>query len=338
MISGMLKRLSILLLAGLLAAPAGRAEPRYRAIPIDSFAALVNARVITIGDVLEVFQPVEQQLRDTYSGRELDSKLEAAFTNALNALIDRALILEDFAKSGGNLPDRAVDDHINEIIHDRFNNNQAAFLDALAESRMTLADWRAEMKDRLVVMILRRKEVNDRIAITPNEIRAVYDGNLDKYRVPEQVKLRMIVIGKGVSANDERVKRREAEEIRERLLDGESFSVVAKEVSEGPKAAQGGDMGWLEPTALKTEIRAAIAGLAPGQISPVIESAEDFYLVQVEARKNASVQPFEQVRDEIETQLRNDEGSRLYDAWMARLRNKHFVRIFPIEPPSGRTP
>ena len=303
-----------------------------RGTPVDSYAAMINNRVVTAGEVLSMYQPIEQQLRDAYDGDELGKKLEEAYKNALNALIDKALILEEFTSEGGNLPDRAVEDYVNNIIHERFNNDRTAFFNALADERMTLEDWKAEMKDRLVVTLMRRREVNDRVVITPGQLRAVYDARIEKYRVPEQVKLRLILIHQGETDSDREAKRAQAVQIRERLKQGEDFAAIAKEVSEGAKASQGGDMGWLEPSSLRPELAQVALQLAPMQYSEVVEAGKEFYIVQVEARKNAALRPFEEVRATIEEELRQEESDRLYDAWTARLRKKFYVRVY--EPPS----
>ncbi|NCC52286.1 MAG: hypothetical protein EOM20_13865, partial [Spartobacteria bacterium] len=74
--------------------------PGVENIPIDGYAAMVNDRVITVGDVLMQLQPVELQLRELYEGIELEKKLEEAYADARQNLIERALILEEFKKSG----------------------------------------------------------------------------------------------------------------------------------------------------------------------------------------------------------------------------------------------
>ncbi len=319
-------------LAGLLLASTGMAvAPPQDAMPVDRFVALVNSRVVTAGEVFALFQPVEAQLRVAYEGEALLKKLEEAYDNALQALIDKALILEEFAAQGGNLSDRAVDDYINNIIHERFNSDRAAFFDALAQERMTISDWKAEMKDRLIVSLMRRREVGDRVVITPGEVRTVYEARLEKYSVPEQLKLRMIMVHQGSSEEDRAAKQTQAEKIRTRIVEGEEFAAVAKEVSEGPKAAQGGDLGWLEPSSLREELTKAIRSLPPLQVSEVIPAGNEFYILLVEARKNAQVRPFEEVRTEIEEELFQAESNRLYDAWIARLRKKFNVKLFETD-------
>ena len=316
----------VLLAAAVLACCAG---PSHGAgMEVDGYAALVNSRVITVGDVLALIQPVRLQLESSYSGDELETKTEEAFQTGLQALIERALILEEFTAQGGVIPDRFIDDQISEIVSDHFNNDRAAFLKALTEDRLTLDDWRTETRNRLEVTILRRKEVTDKVIIAPRAVREVYDASIDKYRTPAQIKLRMIALHKGTTEEDQAAKLGEAEHIRERLLAGEDFGEVAKASSEGIKAAKGGDMGWVEPSSLRSELADAANGLEPGRISEVIPTQDELYILKVEAKKSAAVTPFEEAQQSIEKELRKTEEDRLYKAWIQRLKDKYYVKVF----------
>ena len=314
----------------ILVAAAGLALPAMataRSMPVDGYAALVNNRVITVGEILSIVQPIRAQLAETYDGKELDRKMEEAYQEGMDALIERALILEEFTAMGGSIPDRAVDDQINVMINERFKNDRAAFLEALAEDRMTLDDWREETKNRLIVNLMRRREVIDRVIIAPRAVRDLYESRPAQYQIPEQIKLSMIVLHKGSSSDDQAVKKKEAGQIREKLLAGGDFAELAKASSEGYKAADGGDQGWMNPSTLRKELAEAVAALEPGRISEVIETDDDYYILKVEAKKNASITPFDDVRAQIEDELRRAEELKMYKAWIERLKKKFYVKI-----------
>jgi parvulin-like peptidyl-prolyl isomerase len=314
----------ILVVAAALTLPAAATA---RSMPVDGYAAFVNSRVITVGEVLAIVQPIRAQLAETYDGEELDRKMEEAYREGVDALIERALILEEFTAMGGSIPDRAIDDQINVMINDRFKNDRAAFLEALAEDRMTLDDWREETKNRLVISLMRRREVIDRVIIAPRAVRDSYEARSAQYQIPEQVQLSMIVLHKGSSPDDQAVKKNEAMQIREKLLAGDDFAELAKSSSEGYKAADGGDQGWMDPKTLRKELAEAVSALEPGRISEVIETDDDYYILKVEAKKNASITPFDAVRDQIEYELRKEEELKTYNAWIERLKKKFYVKI-----------
>jgi len=297
-------------------------------LPIDGYAVMVNDRVITVGDVLIQLQPVEQQLRELYEGRELEGKLEEAYDESRDYLIERALILEAFKGSGMQLPERVIEERVNELINERFNNNRAAFLEALAAERITLDEWRTQIEEQIVLMILRRQEVTDQATVSPLAVWELYESRIENYSQPAKLKLSRIVIHAGATDEEKEIKRQEADAAVEKLRQGEEFSAVASQVSEETRADRGGEWGWRNPADLHEELSSAIIPLKPGEFSDVIEVGDTYYIVMVEGRKEASVKPFEDVRNDLEKELRIQEENKLYEAWMARLRDRFFIKIF----------
>jgi len=301
-------------------------------VRLDGYAAVVNDRVITIGDVLSYIQPDQDRLREKYRGTELRRRLEQLFEDGRKELIERALILEDAEEKKETIPDRLVDQQMEAMIHERFNNDRSAFLEALRETRMTVDDWRQKLKDRLTLMLAHRREVAMRVVISPSEIRREYEKNLAKYRVPAQVHLSMIVIKKKDAADTNTTPCAAAAALRERLANGEEFSLLARKESSGPHAEEGGDWGWIAPSDLRPELARAVRQLKAGMLSPVIETDDACYIIKVIARRPASVKSLEEVRPEIEKKLRRNAEKRLYEAWIQRLRKKYFVKVFPVTP------
>lgn len=294
---------------------------------VDGYAAVVNDRIITMGDVMDFIQPSILQLRDAYAGEELERRREEAYQAGLNLLIEQALIVEDFKKQGGNIPDRLVNDRINEVIFDQFDNDRSRFLAALAEEQITLDEWRNRIRERLIVTALRQQEVNDRVQVTPEALRETYTKNLARYRQPEQIKVRMITLRKDRSDTPEAA-REQAILIRGRLLAGESFAKLAEEFSHDPKALSGGDWGWIKPSDLRAELRDALKPLKVGELSDVLESPDAFYLAQLDDHKKASEPTLEDIRPELEKDVRRAESERLYQAWIERLKRKYAVNTF----------
>lgn len=294
----------------------------------DGFAALVNDRVVTVGDVLSLVQQGAAQRESLYEGEELEQKLKEDFDNALEILIEHALILEDFEQKKAEIPDRAVDDYLESVIRDRFDNDRGAFLGSLAAQRMTLEDYRKEIKDHLIVMVSRQQILQGKIFVPPSAVRHTYEERADSYRLPEQVRYCMMMFKGGKTEEERQARRTDVESIHQQLLAGADFAEMAKEHSEDSRAAQGGDRGWSPVKDLGPQFAEALKSLEPGGVSGVIEESGNFYIVKLEERREASVTPFEEVKEEIEKELRNAEEERIYKEWIDRLRNKYNVKIF----------
>ncbi len=311
-------------MAGLLALGATAGVVRGSEV-VDAFVAKVNSRVVTMGDVLDLIQPTVLQLRDAFAGDELKRRREDAYEAGVEELIGQALILEEFAKKGGALPDRLVDDRINEVIFERFDGDRAAFFTTLAEEGITLEEWRTRVRERLTVDLLRQQEVNDRLKISPAAIREAYEKQRAAYEVPETVRLRQLTLRE---TGEEPSALARAGQLRERVRAGEAFAALAEEHSKDRFKDKGGDRGPVAPSDLAPVFRDAIASLGPGQVSEPLVVEGSVFLLFVEERQTGRTRSLEEVRGEIERELRRSEGERLYKAWIERLKTRHAVTIY----------
>jgi parvulin-like peptidyl-prolyl isomerase len=305
-----MNRFTLLLLALFGAAAVSSATRPAAGILIDSYAAIVNGKVITVGDVLAALQPAQERLAALHQGHELEKRLAREYTAVRDALIETELILLDFEAQGGTLPDRAIEDHINSVIHERFDNDRAAFLRALAAERLTFSEWRKQMKDQLIAQIMRQREVSSKILITPFDIQQAYQRNIDAYTRTERVQLRTRPAGADAT---------EALALRDHIRSGET----PFEETESPDAP-----AWFDLSDLNPALRDAIAGLSPGGIADPVDLDGTVYLVQLLDRQDAQVQPLDEVTPAIERDLRRAEFERLHGIWMDALRRKYYVQLF----------
>lgn len=319
-----MNRHAFLLVLLLAAAPAGAQPLPANGLLLDSYAAVVNGKVITVGEVLAALQPIQERLAAQYDGPDLEQKLLAEYDTVRNALIESEIILLDFEMQGGSLPDRAVEDNINSIIHDRFQNDRTAFLKALAEERLTFAEWRQQMKEQLIVQIMRQKEVTAKIFITPKDLQAAYDRKRDSFSVPERVRLRTLALPAGDTAAEKQAAADRANQLRDRLLAGDTTLADAA----ADDAVLQDDGEFLDAGSLNDALRAAVAALAPGGISAPLEIGDRLYLVQLVERQAARVRPLDEVSPELTKELRKAQFERLNKIWIDSLRSKYYIQLF----------
>ncbi len=89
---------------------------------------------------------------------------------------------------------------------------------------------------------------------------------------PDRIPLRVIVVDSLVGAR----------QILDRLNKGESFASLAMERSLDPTANQGGYLGVLNPAELRPELRDALKGIAPGQVSPIVRIPEGYAILKID--------------------------------------------------------
>jgi len=332
--SGMM-RFCFLVLMIAVAGPARAQGLSGNGILLDSYAAIVNGKVIPVGQVLAALQPVQERLETRHEGEELRQKLQQEYQAIRDALIESELILADFQMQGGTLPDRAVEDHINSVIRDQFGNDRTALLKALAAERLTFAGWRRQMKEQFIVQVMRQREVSAKLLVTPLDLQAAYERRRAEFSVPECVRLRILSLPAGDTAT--------RAHLIARLRSGE---VAFADAAENGTLQDDGE--FLDVANISPIFREAIAALAPGGISDPVATDDAVFLVQLIERQPARIQPFEEVAPGIERDLRREEYERLIRIWIDSLRHKYYVQVFDHDlfadvpaaarPPSARLP
>jgi peptidyl-prolyl cis-trans isomerase SurA len=299
---------------------------------IDGIAAIVNNDVITISQVRELAGAREQSMRQMYRGTELQDKLKEMRLAALKDLIDRQLVLQEFRKmqkNGANIPDYVVDDRVQTIIREEFGGDRSAFVRTLQAQGYTLTRFKEIEKEKIIVQALRQSKVNENFVISPTQIQSYYDKNKGSYATPEQVRLRMIIIREGSSGDipDAGSKKDLAKEIRDKIAQGSEFESIARMYSEDDTRDAGGDWGWIERNTLNEDITKVAFSLSPGQVSQVVAIGDAYYIMMIDAKKNATVKPIREVRDEIERNLTQQERKKAQDRWLDSLRQKAYIKI-----------
>jgi peptidyl-prolyl cis-trans isomerase SurA len=304
------------------------AAPQNMSIEIDGYAARVNDRVITRGEVREILAPILPELYRAYQGDQLEKELEKAFVRARDELVDRALIMEAFALRGGQIPDQYVNEEIKRVIKERFKGDEALFEQVLTEQKQTRENYMNTIREQMAVGMMTNEEVSRRARITPEQVRKEYEENKALYFIPEKVKHSVIVLNKGVTIEDQSVKLQEAVSILQRLAEGADFTEVAKEVSEGSRAAEGGSFPWMQPKDVRPELQEPLKSLPAGKIGALIETESELYIVKVEARQQSGHKSFEEVRHDIKNTLTAKERDRLKNRWITRLKETNYVVIY----------
>jgi peptidyl-prolyl cis-trans isomerase D len=146
------------------------------------------------------------------------------------------------------------------------------------------------------------------------EVRKYYESNLSKYGEPEQRRASHILISvkSGATDEDKRKARQRAESVLARLRASPgSFAELAKKESGDPgSASQGGDLGFFSKGMMVRPFEEAAFRLKPGQISDLVESDFGFHIIKVTGIKPGKMKTFEQVRPEIELQLKKQQAGR----------------------------
>lgn len=297
----------------------------------DRIVAVVNGEVITLSELHRAFAPYAAHIEANYKGPDKEAFLKQGEAAFLQRMIDQILIEQEAKKPGVGIA-AVKDEEVMGMVKDMLAKNRLTmqdYLKKLAEEGKTLESAKQEIRGQMLRMRLLRREVQSRILVTDEEIGEYYDKHREDYEGREAVHIRQIFlpVPEGADSGARDRVRAEANQLRERILKGERFEVMAARYSRGPAAAEGGDIGFVERGVMMPEVEKAAFSLPVGEVSEVLETEAGFLLLVVVDKKGAGLKPLPVVRDEIKAKIEDEKVNKKYDEWMAELRKKSFIDI-----------
>ncbi|HSG29379.1 MAG TPA: peptidylprolyl isomerase [Candidatus Krumholzibacterium sp.] len=141
----------------------------------------------------------------------------------------------------------------------------------------------------------------------------------------DEVKLRHILVRREI---DEEATRTFAEGIRRQILDGADFAEMARTYSEDPETRDdGGDVGEIPLPNLPEFFQKAIAGVADGEIAPLIEDSKGFRIIKVLGRNEGRPYTLEEARSGIKELIERERAVEKSDEYIAGLRDIYYVDV-----------
>lgn len=123
-------------------------------------------------------------------------------------------------------------------------------------------------------------------------------------------------------------------QLRQRIVNGESFEDLAKRYSEDANAPQGGDLGWLTPGETVPAFEQAMNAMEPNQISQPIRSQFGWHLIQVLERRTKNMEN-EFRRMQARQTLFERRVEPAFEDWLSQLRGQAYIDN-RLDPQSNR--
>ncbi len=300
--------------------------------PSENVAATVNGRPIT-------YEELEKQYRILFTSdsESLSADEKAARKlETLRSLIDNEIMLQRAEKLGLMAIDADVEAKLTEL---RAPYTQEEFDKQLKARNMTVEDLKTQLRRDLSIQKLFNKEITSHIAISDQDVSDYYNANKASFNLVEpQLRLAQILVTprpdpnvrnlRGDKAQTPEQAKAKIQAIYERLKRGEDFHMLAQAYSEDPDSApNGGDLGFIPESSLQqanVELRKAVMALQPGQISPILETAEGFRILKLISREPAGQRELQdpRVQQTIRDNLRNRKDQLLRAAYYEVARNE----------------
>jgi peptidyl-prolyl cis-trans isomerase SurA len=246
--------------------------------PADGVAAIVNDAIITEYDLRQRIL-----LFVSTSGLQPTPEILAKLRGqVLSQLETEQLQIQEARKKGITVSPTDVDKSIERITTDN-HLTKDQLTELLKKGGVDMSTLRAQIAVQIAWQKAVEDEFQDRVNITPADIDAeltrLQEGaNKPHYLVSE------IFLAVDNPEVDAKVLK-DAQDIETQLQSGATFGTVARQFSQSPTAASGGDMGWVHQGQLPAEIDDALQHIQVGSVSPPIRSSGGYYIIGLRDRQ-----------------------------------------------------
>jgi peptidyl-prolyl cis-trans isomerase SurA len=295
---------------------------------VDRIVAVVNDEIITLYELNAAFEPYLKNIENNYKGNDKGAVIKQTKDAFFQRMIDNILIEQEAKKTGVSASVKDAD--VMAVLQDVITKQKMSmpdFLKSLEKEGTPIESVKKEIRSQLVRMRLLRREVKDKIIVSDEEIGEYYNKHREEYEGKESVRMKQLLLLLPPNA-DITIKtkmKNEALRLRGLIMSGESFDLLAAKYSQGPAAAQGGDVGFIERGTIIPEVDAAAFSLPVEKVSEVIESSLGFHIIKVVDKKGAGLKPIAMVREEIKAKIEDEKLDKKFDEWISSVRAKSHI-------------
>ena len=197
------------------------------------------------------------------------------------------------------------------------------------------AQYRIPEKRKVRYALVDTNALRQQTQVPAADVKRYYDDNAAQYSTPEQMRASHILLK--TEGKDDAAVRKQAEDLLAKAKGGADFAQLATKFSEDEVSAKkGGDLDLFSRTDMVKEFSDAAYALAPGQISDLVKSQFGYHIIKAGDKKPASARSFEEVRTQIEDQLKweraQKEAERRSSELAAKIRKPADFDVLPKQP------
>lgn len=288
------------------------------AVVVDRIVAVVNDDIITLRELEQAAAPLA-------SGRD-DEGQALVRRNVLDQMIADRLLQQQIEEAKIEVTDPEVDRAFQDVLRQN-SITEEDLRSAVTARGMSMGQYREDLRRQLKRLKIIDLKVRQRVVVPDTALREAYQQETAGDAVEKFITLRHLFFRSDESKRSRNSARTRAQAARKRILGGEDFAAVAKAVSEGPTAKQGGDLGEVSEKGLLPALAASVRKLPVGQVSAPIVTDNGVHIVEVLSRATRPPRSFESMRGKLYQRLVQKETERQMAIWLKEIRRSGSVEV-----------
>lgn len=313
---------------------------------VEEIIARINNQIVTHTEYVRSKDQLKQEAQQQ-DAANADKIVAERDKDVLRDLIDQQLLLEK-GKDLGLTADTEVIKRLDEMRKEMKLESMEELEKAASGQGISFEDFKQNLKNQIITQQVISKEVGSRMSISKEELQKFYDDHKRQMEQPEQIRLSELLVSTEKkdkdkdASTDESAKlaaaQAKAEDLLAQIRKGTSFEEIAKKNSDGPTAAQGGDLGYFKRAALAKELEDKTFAMKPGEVSDVIRTKQGFVILKVAEHQVAGVPPLSEIEPKVQDAIYMQKLQPALRAYLQKLREDAFIEIKPGYVDTGASP
>jgi peptidyl-prolyl cis-trans isomerase SurA len=333
---------------------------------VEEIITRVNGQIITRSE----FQRSKDQLRDDVKQQDAanaDKLYAEREKDVLRDLVDQQLLLQK-GKDLGFTGDTDLIKRLDQMRKDMKLDTMEELEKAATSQGISYEDFKQNMRNQIITQKVIGEEVGSHLSIPKEEQQQFYDEHKNELEQPESIKLSEILIApqkpvadksaakpapespadSSTTASDAAKQAEDsaaltaaeakAADVLKQIRAGTSFEDVAKKYSDGPSAAQGGDLGAFKRGALAKELEDRTFAMKSGEVTDVIRTKQGYVILKVTNHQTAGIPPMKEVEPRIMDALYMQKLQPALRAYLTKLREDAYIDYKEGYVDSGASP
>ena len=309
-------RVGLMMGLGLLGGvPLGLAETTNRIV------AVVNEDIITEADVTFRVQSILSDERAPAAAGEQTASMRHAI---LERLIEQRLMLQQAKQEDLVISSSEILQQL-ESAQRQFPSLEA-FRASLAQAGFSEEQFKAQIRDQLLIRHVIDTKVRATIQVSPQDIARTVAEHPELLKPGDRVRASHLLI-RVHDRRSEQEARALIEEIRQKSVEGADFAALAKRYSEDAQREAGGAMDWVAPGELLPELDTVLFRLPVGEISPPIQTRLGFHVLKIEERRPAASLTVEESNRVASQRIYQEKFRQAMAQWLKELKQHAYIHL-----------
>ena len=298
---------------------------------VEEIIAHVNNQVITRSEYQRSKEQLKQeaQQQDPANADKIVAEREK---DVLRDLIDQQLLLEK-GKDLGITADTEVIKRLDQMRKEMNLDSMEDLEKAATAQGVPFEDYKQNLKNQIITQQVIGREVGQRMSISKEEEQQFYDEHKNQLEQPEQIRLSELLISTEKKPNEPitdesqllSAAQSKADDLLAQIRKGAAFDDIAKKNSDGPTAAQGGDLGYFKRGTLAKELEDKTFAMKPGEVSDVIRTKQGFVILKVAEHQMAGIPPLSQIEPKVQDAIYMHKLQPALRGYLTKLREDAYI-------------